>query len=459
MVQAIIISNKRKKALALARGAFSERLILLYCNTTTNILPLQRNTFFENEPAGQYAQHLYANDLEGYLQLAHISNKGIQSSYITGTAAPKAFQEVKGKQDYYTTPNSYFIPKRASKNIRHFRALYIDLDLTDYSKNEAIYEVALLSGQGIIPEPTMIVDSGRGLHLYWRINHAPKQAIWTWQELEDHLYRQLKHLGADAKVTDSARLLRLPGTINSRNNAPCKPLVITDKQYSMYELRDQYLEAKQIKPKAVQHRLKLKPKQTVKGTISHLYTPYSLHKTRLDDLLTICELRNFDMMHYRNTTLHLYAYWQGITERDMEALKEEVEALNKKFREPLEPSEIKNMLKHVPAHRQAFVDQEPTPKGVTGYNYSNNKLIRILNITPNEQKHLKTIISTEEKYKRNNERRKQGRRNEAGLTLRQQQAQENLKAILTLREQGLTITQIAQELGLTAKGVEYYLYK
>ncbi len=56
------------------------------------------------------------------------------------------------------------------------------------------------------------------------------------------------------------------------------------------------------------------------------------------------------------------------------------------------------------------------------YKYSNGKLIEILDITEQEQKEFKTIISTKEKYRRNNERRTP--RNENGLTKREQQKQD-----------------------------------
>lgn len=49
-----------------------------------------------------------------------------------------------------------------------------------------------------------------------------------------------------------------------------------------------------------------------------------------------------------------------------------------------------------------------------GYWYKNETLIERLGITSKEQKHMKTISGTEEKYDRNNKRRRAKRRNEKG---------------------------------------------
>ncbi|HHY0167981.1 TPA: hypothetical protein ACVT8E_003650, partial [Clostridioides difficile] len=82
------------------------------------------------------------------------------------------------------------------------------------------------------------------------------------------------------------------------------------------------------------------------------------------------------------------------------------------------------------------------------YWYKNETLIERLGITSKEQKHMKTIIGTDEKYDRNNERRRANRRNENGLTKKQQELQELKEQIVELRKQGLSMQNIADKLNI-----------
>ena len=68
----------------------------------------------------------------------------------------------------------------------------------------------------------------------------------------------------------------------------------------------------------------------------------------------------------------------------------------------------------------------------------------MLEITEQEQRKLKTIISTKEKYRRNNERRTP--RNENWLTKREQQKQDLIKSVKDLKIQGLTQKEVAEKL-------------
>lgn len=78
-----------------------------------------------------------------------------------------------------------------------------------------------------------------------------------------------------------------------------------------------------------------------------------------------------------------------------------------------------------------------------GYWYKNDTLIDRLEITREEKKKLKTIIGTEEKYQRKNTKR-----NENGLTQREQQKQDRENQIKELIKQGFNMNQVAKELGV-----------
>ncbi|MGL4656084.1 MAG: DNA-binding response regulator, partial [Sarcina sp.] len=176
-----------------------------------------------------YVDHLYSKEIDGYIQVMQLKNKKIvEIKNYKGMTIADALEEYTGKKDTFISVNTSYNGRRLASNTRQFRALYIDLDHKEFGFNDLVYRTWDLVNENKIPEPTMVVASGRGAHIYWRIEHAPYQAIATWQELEDYLCYQLKHLGADKKATDAARVLRLPDTLNSRNNAECKVMIVNE---------------------------------------------------------------------------------------------------------------------------------------------------------------------------------------------------------------------------------------
>ena len=306
--------------------------------------------------------------------------------------------------------------------------------------------------------PSMIVDSGRGIHLYWKIKNAPYGALNTWQELQDYLYYQLKHLQADRKATDGARVLRLPNTLNSKENALCKVVEIHDDiEYSMYDLREKYLNYSISKQLQFQEAKTVKKKTKVIN--NKFFNSYSLHMARVEDIETLCKLRGYNMKGYRNMIIHCYAYWKGIYIRDIDELENEVIELNNAFIEPMKDTEIKAILRCIPKAIEKFLSYEQglrngedkrVTKGMRdkgGYWYKNEILIERLNITPKEQRSLKTIIGTEEKYRRNNERRTP--RNENGLTKKQQELKKEEITVKEYRMQGLSMKKIAEIMGIS----------
>lgn len=415
-----------------------------------------------------YCNHLYDKTTDGYIQIVKFNEDRTLKIFNTDNRyLREVVEELYGEDDSFIAVNTTYKPGRSVNNIRQFRALYIDLDIDEdrLGKQEAVYYVWEMAWREEIPFPSMVVDSGRGIHLYWRIKNAPYPAINTWQELEDYLYYKLKHLGADIRATDGARILRLPQTVNSKSNTVCKVIVLDDdKEYSMYELREQYLNYKP-KPQQLEFQ-QVKKRQAV---VTNYFNSYTLHTARAEDLLTLVELRNYNVTGYRNMIIHCYAYWTGIYIREEESLAKEVIDLNNSFREPLKETDIDAVLRCIPKAIEKFINYEQgirsgekkrVSKGMRdkeGYWYKNETLIERLNITREEQKHMKTIISTEEKYDRNNEKRRQKRRNEDGLTDRERKKQEIIKSVKELKSKGLKQIEIAEKLGITKGTVSKYL--
>ena len=93
------------------------------------------------------------------------------------------------------------------KNIKCFRCLFADFDFdkeTDYLK----FVRDLLAQHGL-PAPTVIVLSGHGVHVYWRLKEPLE--LGKWREMQERL---IAALGCDTAVKNPERLLRLPGYWN-----------------------------------------------------------------------------------------------------------------------------------------------------------------------------------------------------------------------------------------------------
>ena len=116
------------------------------------------------------------------------------------------------------------------------------------------------------------------------------------------------------------------------------------------------------------------------------------------------------------------------------------------FREPLSIKEVERDTKSAERY---YIEKK--------YKYTNERLIELLEITEYEQQNLKRIIGQKEKYRRNNERRKDTRTNEKGQTKRDIEKIEKIKVIKELFKKGYKQKDIARELNVTKGTVSKYL--
>lgn len=393
----------------------------------------------------EYIDHLYGRNMDGYVQIIQ-KRKGEETPIIKSGKKGNIFEmaeKMTGYEDVAISPNTFYIPVRRSSNIRHFRALYVDLDLEGrnikFSKTEAVYQAYMRAEEGRIPRPTMAVDLGRGGTLVLENRRRPISGFVHLASLGRLSLFPVSRPWSDRAVTDSARVLRLPGTVNSRNGETCEVMYIEENIYNMRDLREKYLHWKPKKESVNTGK---------RGKVNHLFTPYHLHFSRAKDIEMLFRLRDYDMKNYRNKAFHVYAYWTSIYERNQDIVMEELLSLNQKLVEPHTPTEIGTMLRSVDRAVERYITAlAEGERG--GYWYTNEHIIEELEITEEEQKRMKTLISKEEKYRRNNARRRKERRGKDGLTSRQRQKKETIEAVAKFHARGLKQKEIAQKLGLS----------
>lgn len=133
--------------------------------------------------------------------------------------------------EHFISVNSFKRPNRTAANLLGLRACFIDVDChrlpvwANVSSDDVLSEIIATLSQGSIPHPTMVIASGRGLHLYWTFPKSlPKAAVPRWAAVQRHLCDALKVFGADSNAIDVTRVLRLAGTTNTKVGAVARIL-------------------------------------------------------------------------------------------------------------------------------------------------------------------------------------------------------------------------------------------
>lgn len=381
-----------------------------------------------------YLEYLYKDNDRG---LISVFRKGFKGSIYTKAYRKEKLAEGLGEYfekgyitDLYMTLNTFINNQRTIDSLRYLNALYIDIDCykQNLSKERVLYELEYKYYNRMIPEPSLVVDSGRGLYLIWFIDPVPSMALSLWKAMQYFLYDKLKSLGADRAALDAARVLRIPGSINTKSNTTVKAIQLFYNRYTLKNLKNNYL------PEVVE---KKEQKKEFKGKIVRLFNDYTLYKARMHDIEKLIELRNYDIEN-REVTLFMYRYYASLSEGE-ETAEILVKELNNKLYRSLPASEVNFTKTNYPGK----------------YKYKNSTMIDLLDVQADEMEQMKTLISKEYKYKKNNERRKNNRRNEKGLTKRQEGKQKKQLYIFIYGNEK-TNKEISEKLNISVRMVQNY---
>lgn len=285
-------------------------------------------------------------------------------------------------ENIYITLNTFYKPCRRLEYIKELNALFIDLDTynTKFNKEQILMDLEQNYFNKKVPIPNYVIDSGRGMYLIWLINSVPSKALPLWKAVQEYLYSQLECFGADRKALDATRILRVPGSINSK----VKTVVgILDEYDYVYDLRE------------IQHEFlpELRPKEKKRGRprkINFVYRERSLYYARIQDITKLCELREYSLKGKRELILFLYRYYLCVFTEDVQKALEDVLELNSMFTPPLGDNEVRKATRSA---ERVYIDK------VKEYKYKNSTLIELLEITEDEERYMTTIISNKE-YRR-----------------------------------------------------------
>ncbi|MCL0312911.1 helix-turn-helix domain-containing protein [Apilactobacillus sp. TMW 2.2459] len=363
------------------------------------------------------------------------------------------------KHNYYVTINTFKTRKRSNDNIAGLNAIYFDVDCVKngVSKQEfiSVLPQILVECNMFYDNQIMLssyeVDSGNGYYLIFLfknqiiVNNPAITRLWS--KLEHEIATRINNATTqffgkklcDTRATDPARLLRVPNTYNLKDKD--KPILChvenhTSLKYDMFKLIDEFLPPRPIK--------KAKKGNHTKINVKVSKNVFILNLNRCKDIEQLVEMRNFDIKGYRENLLFIYAA-NAIKVMDYETVVSKLDSINNSFNESLPESELKNL-----RYETKYLD-------LSKYNYSNNRIIETLNITEYEQTQLKTIISKEEKYRRNNDRRNYINRHKSLTIGAKAKREQRNKKIMDLHNQGLSYREISKSLNIGLSTVSRYL--
>ena len=443
-----IFSETCQKGLGM-NAALKKHLELLHGDTTSFITVGQKD-----------------GDIIGY----HYHFKGVENTYNA------VLSLLENKKDTYISNASFYAPKRGIATLYRINSLFADLDC--HKDGEVLNVDALMyyldhEFFGIkVPHPTEVVFTGRGVQIFWVIEHAPRQALPLWTLVQNKILEELEEITefvpnveVDWACKDITRISRVPGSWHSGVNRQADSIRVNENRYSVDDIisgyfpsldfdRDKYTKAKKKAVREPKNRVKTNAMTEEERILKKL----TLLQARAEDFETLIKLRGGDCEGYRDHLLFYYI-WTVIDKRStVNDVERELDALNCLFKTPMSDSKITKKAKHAYNKFNAQSLKKAAPKQkyewYDRYVFKNETVIKKLNITLDEQRQLKTIISKESKNERDNDRKKKARRNENGLTKKQQEKLDRYNTIQELKRLGYTQKAVSETLNISLPTVK-----
>lgn len=319
----------------------------------------------------------------------------------------------KRKKDVYLSLNAFEYGSRQTEDLKQIRNIGVDIDCykLNIPVSKALDEIKQLIVKGSIPNPNLVIYSGRGLQLLYSIagGASPKMAFLS-QYITSQYIAELRHLGADTTGTDVTRVFRLPYSVNSRNGRQVTFDIWRTLEYSLEELYSFCT--------PLEHRRK--PSNKRKGTLVTLPSKrglkdlYSLNTARKNDLELLVSLRHGEI-DKRNVLTYIYAYTTALILKNKEATIGFARQLNDRFSDPQRANVVNRTAGNAYDDAMKFFEEFKQRDFKMWYKQSdgikrpmkNSTIIEELEIIPEEMSQFTTLIDQDTKYQRKVKKRRQ----------------------------------------------------
>lgn len=193
-----------------------------------------------------FADLIYAADRPEYKGIVTIARRPKGTSTMETVASVPAEQvgewlsqmHVSADADYYITKAQFKAAQTwDTGELFALNAIWVDIDAHEKASNCPNPEDALsLLSQGLeiwteLPEPNIVVYSGRGFHLIWLIGQCAASLGFMASEISKHIGNAIQNLLTDLQIigysvdsgycSNIAGLTRIPGTFNTHANNYC----------------------------------------------------------------------------------------------------------------------------------------------------------------------------------------------------------------------------------------------
>lgn len=359
-----------------------------------------------------------------------------------------------------------------------------------------------------LPEPNYIIFSGHGLQVLFTLNGCDNVDEWKryqtallntcqklLKELKDHSLSEASIVAVEHDdleidmLKDASRVLRVPDTTNYKPNkyqeyVDTKLLYQNeDHVYTLDELNINYeafsndnLGAKKDKKKN-KKKTKSEPMEREvdmsgidmnekQGIDPHFFEIVEKTiKPRLSDLETLIRIRNEAGIDggYRNNLIAIYIPTLVSCRYKNDEVVKVAHRINNLFNKPLKNAEVNDWLNSCLKKKEIVNADGKKLVNRVYYRFYTNTIIDKLQITPEEQESMKVLCSEALKKKRSREKQKDVQNANRREVYKEKTAdkrkakEERNKRIHELSADGMSVWQIAKQLGINASTVSRVL--